>query len=180
MWELTSWRRYLLIRAHTPVMCRQSGWRCDKCRYLLLLCSAGAVLITPSWGKVVSLVGTSTRAPPPVALARSSGKLASIRRPFSCPPGRPTDVRPLSATPDTWAEKFESFERINAIRETNGNFDSCNLCKRLGTSRLHELLESKFPFVSRIAFIRSKLANFSAHVSGVSAVAMDTPLLQWR
>ena len=31
----------------------------------------------------------------------------------------------------TWAEKFESFERINSIRETNGKFDSCNSCKRL-------------------------------------------------
>ena len=73
------------------------------------------------------------------------------------------------ATPYTWAEKFESLERINSIRETNGNFDSCNSCKRLGTSRLHELHESKFSFVSRIEFIRSKLSNFSAHVYGVSA-----------
>ena len=53
--------------------------------------------------------------------------------------------------------KFESFERINLIRVTNGNFDSCNLCKRLVPSRLHELHESKFPFVTRIEFIRSKL-----------------------
>ena len=67
----------------------------------------------------------------------------------------------------TWAEKFESFERINSIRETNGNFDSCNSCKRLVPSRLHELHDSKFPFVSRIEFIRSKLSNFSAHVYGV-------------
>ena len=37
----------------------------------------------------------------------------------------------------------------------------------LGTSRLHELHESKFPFVSRIKFIRSKLSNFSAHASGI-------------
>ena len=65
-------------------------------------------------------------------------------------------------------KKIESFERINSIRKTNGNFDSCNSCKRLGTSRLHELHESKFPFVSRIEFIRSKLSNFSAHVYGVS------------
>ena len=55
------------------------------------------------------------------------------------------------------------------MRETNGNFDSCNSCRRLVPSRLHELHESKFPFVSRIEFIRSKLSNFSAHVSGVSA-----------
>ena len=74
----------------------------------------------------------------------------------------------VSVTPDTLAEKFESFERINSIRLTNGNFDSCSSCKRLGTSRLHELHESKFPFVKRIEFIRSKLSNFSAHVSGVS------------
>ena len=53
------------------------------------------------------------------------------------------------------------------MRETNGNFDSCNSCKRLVPSRLHVLHESEFPFVSRIEFIRSKLSNFSAHVSGV-------------
>ena len=52
--------------------------------------------------------------------------------------------------------------------ETNGNFDSCNSCNLLGTSRLHELHESKFPFVSRIEFIRSKLSNFSDHVYGVN------------
>ena len=33
-------------------------------------------------------------------------------------------------------------------------------------SRLHELRESKFAFVSRIEFIRSKLSNFSPHVPG--------------
>ena len=54
------------------------------------------------------------------------------------------------------------------MRETNGNFGSSNSCKRLVPSRLHELHESKFPFVSRIEFIRSKLSNFSAHVSGIS------------
>ena len=48
------------------------------------------------------------------------------------------------------------------------SFDLSNSCKRLRTSRLHELHESKFPFVSRIEFIRSKLSNFSAHVSGAS------------
>ena len=36
------------------------------------------------------------------------------------------------------------------------------------TSRLHELHDSKFPFVTRIEFIRSKLSHFSAHVSGVN------------
>ena len=40
--------------------------------------------------------------------------------------------------------------------------------KRLGTSRLRELHESKFPFVPRIEFIRSKLSNFSAHVYGAN------------
>ena len=80
---------------------------------------------------------------------------------------RPGVDRTSAVTPYTWAEKFESFKRINSIRETNGNFDSCNSCKRLVPSRLHELHESKFPFVSRIKFIRSKLSNFSAHVYGV-------------
>ena len=79
-------------------------------------------------------------------------------------------------TPYTWADKLESFERINSIRETNGNFDSCDSCKRLGTSRLHELHESKFPFVSRIEFMRSKLSNFSAHVYGVTEPGPTTVL----
>ena len=37
-----------------------------------------------------------------------------------------------------------------------------------GTSHLHELHESKFPFVSHIEFICSKLSNFAAHVSGIT------------
>ena len=45
-----------------------------------------------------------------------------------------------------------------------------------GCSRLHELHESKSPFVSHIQFIRSKLSNFSAHVSGVSDVTTPVPL----
>ena len=57
------------------------------------------------------------------------------------------------------------------MRETNGNFDSCNSCRRLATSRLHELHESKFPFVSLTEFTRSKLSNLSAHVSGVTDMA---------
>ena len=40
------------------------------------------------------------------------------------------------------------------------------LIKRLASS-LHELHESKLLFVSRIEFFRSKLSDFSAHVSGV-------------
>ena len=55
------------------------------------------------------------------------------------------------------------------MRETNGSYDSCTSCKRLGTSRLHELYELKLMFVSRIEFIHSKLSNLSAHVSGVTA-----------
>ena len=73
-------------------------------------------------------------------------------------------------TLDTWPLKLESVERINSICVTNGNFDSCNSCKQLVPSRLHELHESKFPFLTRNKFIPSKLSNFSAHVSGVYLV----------
>ena len=62
--------------------------------------------------------------------------------------------------PGYMSRKFESFERINSIRETNGNFDSCNSCKRLIPSRLDELHESKFVFASLIEFICSKLSDF--------------------
>ena len=50
----------------------------------------------------------------------------------------------FSMTPDTWAEKIESFELINSIRETNENVDSRNSCKRLGTSRLYECISQNF------------------------------------
>ena len=35
-------------------------------------------------------------------------------------------------TPDTRAQQFESLQRINSIRQTNGSFNSCNSCKWLG------------------------------------------------
>ena len=47
---------------------------------------------------------------------------------------------------------MESFERINSIRETNGNFDSCNLCERLVPSRYTSC---------RITSILRKLSNLS-------------------
>ena len=73
------------------------------------------------------------------------------QRPATCGYGEHS----LSMIPDTGAEKFESIERINSMRKTNGSFDSCNSCKRLVPSRLHKLHESKLPFVSRIEIIRS-------------------------
>ena len=91
-----------------------------------------------------------------------------LRRPSRCGRRRSPAVRAAAArlqtsTTDTCAEKFKIFERINSIRETNGNFDSCNSCNRLA-SRLHE---SKFPIVLCVEFIRLKILNISAHVFGV-------------
>ena len=40
----------------------------------------------------------------------------------------------------------------------------------MGTSHLHELHESNFPFVSRIEFFCSNLSNFSAHVYGFTVL----------
>ena len=74
-------------------------------------------------------------------------------RPALQPHRRVSDLRYMS-------RKIESLERINYIRETNGSFDSCNSCKLLVPSRLHELHEWKLSFVSRIEFFRSKLSNF--------------------
>ena len=74
------------------------------------------------------------------------------------------------------SRKIESLERINSRRETNENFDQRNSCKRLGTSCLHELHESKFSFVSRIEFIdASILSNCSAHVSGATHAPSHWP-----
>ena len=69
------------------------------------------------------------------------------------------------------SRKFEILERINPIRETNGSFDSVTHVNGW-TSRLHELHELKLPFVSRIEFNRSKISNFSAHVSGITGGPM--------
>ena len=114
------------------------------------------------------------RQPTPTSRARHRSQPTQPLHPADRRAGDPSPSLPgregASLTSYLWAEKFESFERINSIPETNGNFDSCISCKRLGTSRLHELHESKSPFVSRIEFIRSKLSNFSAYVYGVSFI----------
>ena len=46
-----------------------------------------------------------------------------------------------------------------------------NSSKRLGSSYLHELRESKLPFVSLIELTRSKLSLVFAHVNGDTATA---------
>ena len=65
-------------------------------------------------------------------------------------------------------DKFDTCNKNG--NKTNGNFDSSNSCKRLGTSRLHESLESKFPFVTRIDLSVRNFIIFY-HVSGVLVAA---------
>ena len=115
------------------------------------------------------------------------------------------DAEKEIVTPDTWAEKFERINliretnghfdsyktylewpfprnrKINSqtkvYKTTSRHVDSFSSCKRLGTSRLHDLHDSKFLCVTRIEFIRSKLSISSAHVSGVcdSKCGTDPP-----
>ena len=146
-----------------------SIWRSDKDRF-------GGVMTAVTGDDALLPTAALTchqqyREPPASAHERDRHQHGLVTAPHHCR----QDAGWASLTPYTWAEKFESFERINSKRETNGNFDSCNSCKRLGTSRLHELHESKFPFVSRIEFIRSKLSNFSAHVYGATERASCIP-----
>ena len=51
------------------------------------------------------------------------------------------------------------------MREPNGSFDSCNSCKRL-PSRLHELHESRLPFVSGIELVRCNIYFFCSCIRG--------------
>ena len=103
---------------------------------------------------------------------RAASSAASAAAPSFLTGGNLLTRRQFSVTgPGYMSRKIVSLKQINSIRKTNGNFDSRNSCKRLGTSRLHELHESKLPFDSRIEHIRSKLSNFSAHVSGATAPA---------
>ena len=53
-------------------------------------------------------------------------------------------------------------------------FDTCN---KRGNQPLHELQRSKFPLVTRIEFIRSKLSIFPAHVSVVTTPITSYPVL---
>ena len=73
---------------------------------------------------------------------------------------------PVNSGPGYMSRKILKFRTDKFDTCKKLKFDSCNSSKRLGTSRLHELHESKFPLFTRIEFIRSKLSNFSAPVSG--------------
>ena len=65
--------------------------------------------------------------------------------------------------------KNRKFRSINSIRVTNGILTLATHANGWEPAvSLHELPESKFPFVSRIEFILSNLSNLSAHVSGVT------------
>ena len=98
--------------------------------------------------------------PPPVCSSHREHRRPS--HPQTAIRPRRTTARQVSNTA-YMDRKFESFERINSIRETNGNFDSCNSCKRLGTSRLHELHESKF---------QSRLQRFQSLDCQIAKVSM--------
>ena len=105
--------------------------------------------------------------------------------PRLCPAPRPSPPRrsadfvssavadhALISDPGYIAEKFESSERINSIRETNGICDSCYLnVNGWEPADYMSSMTRYLLFVSRIEFIRSKLSNFAAHVS----VATDQP-----
>ena len=79
-----------------------------------------------------------------------------------------------SPTPDTWAEKFESFERINSIRESNGNFDSCSWCKWL-VQPFTSVAWVKIFVCFTIEFIWSQLSNFSVRVPWVPEEVSQLP-----
>ena len=90
----------------------------------------------PKPDDATSVYMTAAAPPPPLSGSSRATRLLTIR----------------SLIAVTSAEQFGSLERIKWMREANGSFNSCALCKRLEASRLHE---SKLRFVSRIEMIRS-------------------------
>ena len=78
------------------------------------------------------------------------------------------------------SRKIRKFRTDKFYSETNGNFDSCNSCKRLGTSHLHELHESKFPFVSlsnlSVRNFRIFLLMYTGSLSPGSVIGHRLPL----
>ena len=76
------------------------------------------------------------------------------------------DADPGYMSRKIWKFCTEKFDTRNKRK-----FWLIQLMLTAGTSRLHELHESKLSFVCRSEFIRSKLSNFSAHVSGVAVSA---------
>ena len=97
----------------------------------------------------------------------------SLRRSFGLffrSPSSATDCGSLhlsSSSPDTWTEKLESFERINSMRETNGNFDSCNSCKRLEPAVYMSCMSQNFRLFHVSNLSVRNFRFFSAHVSGI-------------
>ena len=67
--------------------------------------------------------------------------------------------------PAYMSRKIRKFRIDEFDSVANGNFDSCNSWKLLGTSRFHVLHESKFPFVT-LSNLSVRNFSFSAHVSG--------------
>ena len=86
---------------------------------------------------------------------------------------RPANNPATITHPVYMSRKNRNFKCMKSTRETNRSFDSCDSCKRLVHSRLHEQNEPKllmFSVCSCIELTRSKLPNCSVYVSGVTEV----------
>ena len=152
------------------------------CRHhlLQLVINAFAIVLcvgTCEWAESGGHSGRRTCAPPPSRALLAPAVVTTHRvhpaRSWDCMPG-PISPHVASRAPARaarhWSQiheqkKIESFQRINSISETNGNFDSCNSCKRLVLTRLHELHESKLPFFMYRIY-PFETFELSAHVSG--------------
>ena len=132
--------------------------------------SAAASSLPPPLRSIPTVPGIWSGAP---------GRPARQARPPLLPPSPHCrfhrDVPPLHRPRIHEQKNILSLERIHSTRETNRNFDTCNSCKRMVPSHLHELHKSKLSFVSRIETIRSKLSNTSAHLSGVAVSLAAAP-----
>ena len=83
-------------------------------------------------------------------------------------------------TPDPGTEKFESFQRINSIRETNRSFDSCNSCKRLVPSRLHELQSQNVCLFHVSNIYARNFLFFCSCIRGQRLALHSTPAAPWK
>ena len=117
-----------------------------------LRCLVGSGRLAAVQGRVWSCQAVSNRVEPCRAVRRPAGR---------------------QTTQDTWADKIESFERINSIREAKGNFDSCNYTAGSQPFKWVTWVKISICFTYRIYPFEYKFEFFCSCIRGQTTGASD-------
>ena len=117
---------------------------------------------------------TPDRAPSPPPSLGHNWRIARQRAAAATAPAPPSQLRRSTVTSGTRAEKFESFELINLIRETSTNFGSCNSCEQLVPSCLHEFMSQNLCLFHVSTLSVRYFRNFLLMYPGSICTKLDT------